>query len=277
MKISHKNTSGLTLVEIMIVVAIIGLLAAIAIPNFNKARQVISQTRACIANLKMIDGAKATWAIENKKVNTDTPATSDLYGASNYIRDEPACPGSGSYTLNAVDTKPTCSLHKDGHVLPDPSLSKQYVSEGMIKSPPPVSSEPPVLGSGYSLVSAAPEELVALKATGELGYIATEIPRLADSQNNGTDGGFALIKVTPKQWELLERIGVRLHHQGNVLDVKIPNDFGPVLMMSGNEKVFWVTFPDGRQGFLAATAKPPGAFWAAIATGKAHYPPAEKK
>src|SRR5881409_868085 len=97
--------SGFTLVEIMIVVAIIALLAAIAIPNFVKARTA-SQKNACIANLKQIDGAKATWALEQKKTNTDSPGTTDLYGSSNYIRDEPTCPGGGSYTLGNVQTKP---------------------------------------------------------------------------------------------------------------------------------------------------------------------------
>jgi prepilin-type N-terminal cleavage/methylation domain-containing protein len=117
MKITNKRTSGFTLVEIMIVVAIIGLLAAIAIPNFVKARTA-SQTNACIANLRQIEGAKATWAMEAKKNNTDTPADGDLFGAAAYIRTKPDCPGGGTYTLNAVDTDPACSLAAGGHVLP---------------------------------------------------------------------------------------------------------------------------------------------------------------
>src|SRR5438552_12346254 len=109
MKIEKTAKAAFTLVEIMIVVAIIALLAAIAIPNFVKARTA-SQRSACIANLKQIDGAKATWALEQKKVNADTPADSDLFGSTLYIRLKPACPASGDYTLGQVDAKPTCSV-----------------------------------------------------------------------------------------------------------------------------------------------------------------------
>ena len=117
MKINRLRKSGFTLVEIMIVVAIIGLLAAIAIPNFVKARTT-SQKNACIANLKQINGAKANWAMEMKKNNSDTPATTDLYGAGLYVRSEPLCPGGGTYNINAVDTNPDCSLSASGHALP---------------------------------------------------------------------------------------------------------------------------------------------------------------
>jgi len=57
-----KGTKGFTLVEIMIVVAIIGLLAAIAIPSFIKARTE-SQKNACINNLRQVESAKEQWAL----------------------------------------------------------------------------------------------------------------------------------------------------------------------------------------------------------------------
>src|SRR5687767_900357 len=109
MQLNTSRRSAFTLVEIMIVVAIIGLLAAIAIPNFIKAREA-SQKNACIANLKQIDGAKNTWALEQKKVSTDSPGDGDIFGATLYIREKPGCPANGSYTLGTVSAKPLCSL-----------------------------------------------------------------------------------------------------------------------------------------------------------------------
>jgi prepilin-type N-terminal cleavage/methylation domain-containing protein len=109
MKLHLSRRGGFTLVEIMIVVAIIGLLAAIAIPNFIKARES-SQKNACIENLSKMDGAKHTWAVENKKISSDAPGDTDLFGATLYIRDKPECPASGTYALNIVSTKPSCTI-----------------------------------------------------------------------------------------------------------------------------------------------------------------------
>ena len=117
MKMSSSRQTGFTLVEIMIVVAIIALLAAIAIPNFVKARSA-SQRSACIANLKQISGAKATWALEAKKVNSDTCADTDLFGSTAYIRVKPGCPANGTYSLTDVQSLPLCSLGgTEGHTL----------------------------------------------------------------------------------------------------------------------------------------------------------------
>ncbi len=97
---------GFTLVEIMIVVLIIGMLAAIAIPSFVKARNN-SRIKSCVNNLRQIDGAKEQWAMEN---NQKEGANVDQVDVEAYVKKYPVCPAGGAYTINNVGTDPTCSL-----------------------------------------------------------------------------------------------------------------------------------------------------------------------
>lgn len=103
-----KKNKGFTLVEIMIVVLIIGILLAIAVPNFIKARES-SRAKTCIANLRQIEAAKEQWAMENKKGAADTPAWADLVGAAAYMKAQPSCPSGGAYTIADIATAPSCS------------------------------------------------------------------------------------------------------------------------------------------------------------------------
>lgn len=117
-----RGKGGFTLVEIMIVVLIIGILLAVAVPNFLKAREN-SRTKSCVANLKRICTAKEQWAIDFKKADGDTPTKANLTteGAESgrYIKQWPECPSGGDYEagINAIGTDPVCSLGGT-HVLP---------------------------------------------------------------------------------------------------------------------------------------------------------------
>jgi prepilin-type N-terminal cleavage/methylation domain-containing protein len=122
-KFVRRAHKGFTLVEIMIVVLIIGILLAIAVPNFIKARET-SRAKSCVANLKQIESAKEQWAMDNKKTNTDTPTPAQLYGAGLYLKNAPVCPSGGAYTEGDMATRPICSIGvntadpSDDHVLP---------------------------------------------------------------------------------------------------------------------------------------------------------------
>jgi prepilin-type N-terminal cleavage/methylation domain-containing protein len=119
MRLAKSKKSGFTLVEIMIVVAIIGLLAAIAIPNFARARTT-SQQNSCINNLRQIDGAKQTWALEHYIAPTNTPLDTDVQpylGRAGNYGTLPVCPSDSSgtfttsYSLNNLQVPPSCLIN----------------------------------------------------------------------------------------------------------------------------------------------------------------------
>ena len=100
-----KMKKGFTLVEIMIVVAIIAILAAVAIPNFIKYRRS-SQATACVSNLKQIQAAKEQCLMAGKELSD-----ANLYGGAGYIKVKPHCPAqpTADYTIGDATTDPTCS------------------------------------------------------------------------------------------------------------------------------------------------------------------------
>lgn len=105
----NRMKQGFTLVEIMIVVAIIGLLASIAIPSFMKARTQ-SQANACINNIRQIEAAKEQWALEKKQSNGATAITAEVMA---YLKNPAAttnCPAGGTVAYGVVGTNATCTI-----------------------------------------------------------------------------------------------------------------------------------------------------------------------
>lgn len=104
-----RTSKGFTLVEIMIVVAIIGILIAIAVPGFIKARNT-SRLNACQENQTKIDGAVQQFILEENYADLDDAYTNGgltvldpLVGPANYLKATPACPAGGTYSILATE------------------------------------------------------------------------------------------------------------------------------------------------------------------------------
>ncbi|MBN1270010.1 MAG: prepilin-type N-terminal cleavage/methylation domain-containing protein [Kiritimatiellae bacterium] len=110
------RVAAFTLVEIMIVAAIIGILATMAIPLYQRATEY-SQMQACISNLRQMDGAKDRLAIEQKMAAGDPVIWPDIYPY--FIKPTlNECPAGGTYSINPVATDPTCTWGETkGHTI----------------------------------------------------------------------------------------------------------------------------------------------------------------
>ena len=99
----------------MIVVAIIGILSAIAVPAWAKSRNT-ARLKVCVNNLKQILYAKGQWAFEQHKGDAQVPTLSEV---TPYLQngDAPSCPAGGAYDLHSVAEIPTCTLAAEGHTL----------------------------------------------------------------------------------------------------------------------------------------------------------------
>ena len=144
-----KNQHGFTLIEIMITVLLIGLLAAIGIPNFIKSR-TSAQTNVCINNLKQIDYAIQQWALEQKKASNAAVQFSDI---SSYLKSSVTCPAGGasfadSYLITAVGEEPTCQRVPGAHLMFQLVASAGDPSSGGTSSPTgsPTSQGSPATG-----------------------------------------------------------------------------------------------------------------------------------
>jgi prepilin-type N-terminal cleavage/methylation domain-containing protein len=106
---SPRLQPGFTLIEIMVVMFIVSLLLAIAVPQFIRAREV-SRATSCRHNLKQILGSKERWAMDNHKGPDDEPVMEDLVEPGVYLEGELECPSGGDYDIGKLSELPTCTI-----------------------------------------------------------------------------------------------------------------------------------------------------------------------
>ena len=115
MKLFRKD-EGFTLVELMVVVLIIGILVAIAIPVFNSAK-ANAQTKTCFANQRTIEGAAQTWEAEYGNLENLTTAGLEIDAlVPAYLKSAPLCPfDSAVYLFSAEATSSVAGCDEHGH------------------------------------------------------------------------------------------------------------------------------------------------------------------
>jgi prepilin-type N-terminal cleavage/methylation domain-containing protein len=112
----HSRQEGLALIELAIVVAVLGVMAMIALPNLFSARKT-AEEKVCIANLNSIKHAKEKWGFDEKKGDDEIPSYSDIKPYLSKTQTQNICPIGGKYTLGSLSENPSCEYVNLGHTL----------------------------------------------------------------------------------------------------------------------------------------------------------------